>query len=61
MGRRTRPLRQRSFAVQSMWVALAQSGIQELTATIPRENYSSKFNRALRIPWRRLWKRSPRP
>jgi len=29
----------------------------ELTATIGWENASSKFNRALRVPSQRLWKR----
>lgn len=29
----------------------------ELTATIAWENSSSKFNRALRVPSQRLWKR----
>ena len=28
----------------------------ELTATIAWENFSSKFNRALRVPSQRLWK-----
>ncbi len=31
--------------------------IVELTATIAWENASSKFNRALRVPSQRLWKR----
>lgn len=31
--------------------------IVELTATISWENASSKFNRALRVPSQRLWKR----
>jgi alkylhydroperoxidase family enzyme len=31
--------------------------IVELTATIAWENASSKFNRALRIPSQKLWKR----
>ncbi|MFL6334750.1 MAG: carboxymuconolactone decarboxylase family protein [Pyrinomonadaceae bacterium] len=31
--------------------------IVELTGTIARENASSKFNRALRIPSQQLWKR----
>jgi alkylhydroperoxidase family enzyme len=30
----------------------------ELTATIAWENSSSKFNRALRVPSQKLWKRS---
>ena len=30
----------------------------ELTATIAWENASSKFNRALRVPTQRLWKRT---
>jgi alkylhydroperoxidase family enzyme len=30
----------------------------ELTAIIAWENASSKFNRALRVPSQRLWKRS---
>ncbi len=30
----------------------------ELTATIAWENASSKFNRALRVPSQKLWKRS---
>lgn len=30
----------------------------ELTATIAWENASSKFNRALRVPSQRLWKKS---
>jgi hypothetical protein len=38
-----------------------EDAIEELTAMIAWENCSSKFNRALRIPSRRLWKRSPRP
>ena len=33
----------------------------ELTATIAWENASSKFNRALRIPSQRLWKRRREP
>ena len=32
--------------------------IVELTAAVAWENASSKFNRALRIPSQRLWKRS---
>ena len=32
--------------------------IVELTAIIAWENASSKFNRALRVPSQRLWKRS---
>jgi len=32
--------------------------IIELTAIIAWENASSKFNRALRVPSQRLWKRS---
>lgn len=31
--------------------------VVELTATIAWENASSKFNRALRVPSQRLWKR----
>jgi alkylhydroperoxidase family enzyme len=31
----------------------------ELTAIIAWENASSKFNRALRVPSQRLWRRSP--
>ena len=31
--------------------------VVELTATIAWENSSSKFNRALRVPSQRLWKR----
>jgi alkylhydroperoxidase family enzyme len=31
--------------------------IVELTATIAWENASSKFNRALRVPSQKLWKR----
>ena len=31
--------------------------LTELTATIAWENASSKFNRALRVPSQRLWKR----
>ena len=37
-----------------------EDAIVELTATIAWENCSSKFNRALRIPSQRFWKRSPR-
>lgn len=33
--------------------------IVELTAIIAWENASSKFNRALRVPSQKLWKRSP--
>lgn len=33
----------------------------ELTATIAWENASSKFNRALRVPSQRLWKRQQSP
>jgi alkylhydroperoxidase family enzyme len=36
-----------------------EDAIVELTATIAWENCSSKFNRALRVPSQRLWKRSP--
>jgi alkylhydroperoxidase family enzyme len=32
----------------------------ELTATIAWENASSKFNRALRVPSQRLWRKKPR-
>jgi alkylhydroperoxidase family enzyme len=35
----------------------ADDAIVELTATIAWENASSKFNRALRIPSQKLWKR----
>lgn len=31
----------------------------ELTSIIAWENASSKFNRALRVPSQRLWRRSP--
>ena len=31
----------------------------ELTAVIAWENASSKFNRALRVPSQRLWRRAP--
>lgn len=34
-----------------------QDEIVELTATIAWENASSKFNRALRVPSQKLWKR----
>ena len=34
-----------------------EDALVELTATIAWENASSKFNRALRIPSQRLWKR----
>lgn len=34
-------------------------GLVELTATIAWENASSKFNRALRVPSQKLWKRDP--
>jgi alkylhydroperoxidase family enzyme len=33
----------------------------ELTATIAWENSSARFNRALRVPSQRLWKRSNDP
>jgi alkylhydroperoxidase family enzyme len=33
--------------------------IVELTAVIAWENASSKFNRALRVPSQKLWKRDP--
>ena len=33
------------------------NAIIEITATIAWENASSKFNRALRVPSQRLWKR----
>jgi hypothetical protein len=36
-----------------------EDAIVELTATIAWENASSKFNRALRVPSQRLWKRGP--
>ncbi len=35
-----------------------EDAIVELTAIIAFENSSSKFNRALRVPSQRLWKRS---
>jgi len=35
----------------------ADDAIVELTAVIAWENSSSKFNRALRVPSQRLWKR----
>ena len=35
-----------------------EDAIIELTATIAWENASSKFNRALRVPSQKLWKRS---
>jgi alkylhydroperoxidase family enzyme len=35
----------------------ADAAIVELTAIIAWENASSKFNRALRVPSQRLWKR----
>jgi alkylhydroperoxidase family enzyme len=34
-----------------------EDAIVELTATIAWENFSSKFNRALRVPAQGLWKR----
>lgn len=34
-----------------------EDALVELTATIAWENSSSKFNRALRVPSQRLWKR----
>ena len=34
-----------------------EDAIVELTATIAWENASSKFNRALRVPSQKLWKR----
>lgn len=34
-----------------------ENALVELTATIAWENSSSKFNRALRVPSQRLWKR----
>lgn len=34
-----------------------EDALIELTATIAWENSSSKFNRALRVPSQRLWKR----
>ena len=37
-----------------------QDSIVELTALIAWENASSKFNRALRIPSQKLWKRKAR-
>ena len=33
--------------------------IVELTALIAWENASSKFNRTLRVPSQRLWRRAP--
>jgi len=38
--------------------AYTDDAIVELTAIIAWENASSKFNRALRIPSQRLWKRA---
>ncbi len=38
--------------------AYDDDAIVELTAVIAWENSSSKFNRALRVPSQRLWKRS---
>ena len=35
----------------------AEDALIELTATIAWENASSKFNRALRVPSQKLWKR----
>jgi alkylhydroperoxidase family enzyme len=35
-----------------------EDALVELTATIAWENYSSKFNRALRVPSQGLWKGS---
>jgi alkylhydroperoxidase family enzyme len=35
-----------------------EDALVELTATIAWENASSKFNRALRVPSQKLWKRS---
>ncbi len=35
-----------------------EDALVELTATIAWENASSKFNRALRVPSQRLWKRA---
>ena len=35
-----------------------EDALTELTATIAWENASSKFNRALRVPSQKLWKRS---
>jgi alkylhydroperoxidase family enzyme len=35
-----------------------EDAIVELTATIGWENASSKFNRALRVPSQKLWKRT---
>jgi alkylhydroperoxidase family enzyme len=34
-----------------------EDALVELTATIAWENASSKFNRALRVPSQKLWKR----
>ena len=34
-----------------------EDAVVELTATIAWENASSKFNRALRVPSQKLWKR----
>jgi alkylhydroperoxidase family enzyme len=36
-------------------------GLVELTATVAWENASSKFNRALRVPSQKLWKRRQQP
>ena len=36
----------------------SDDAIVELTATIAWENASSKFNRALRVPSQKLWRRS---
>ena len=38
--------------------AYTDDAIVELTAIIAWENSSSKFNRALRVPSQKLWKRS---
>jgi alkylhydroperoxidase family enzyme len=38
--------------------AYADDAIVELTAIIAWENSSSKFNRALRVPSQKLWKRN---
>jgi alkylhydroperoxidase family enzyme len=35
-----------------------EDALTEITATIAWENASSKFNRALRVPSQKLWKRS---
>jgi hypothetical protein len=47
-----------SGLIDGKLTALLNRRVAALTAIIAWENASSKFNRALRIPSQRLWKRA---